>query len=71
MIRKFDTPHDLMSLRESIVVNCAGRVEGVVHDDELVRSKKVSRNAEVREIIGEKDADFCTTVYLTCTKAPR
>jgi len=24
VIRKFDTPHDLMSLPESIVVNCTG-----------------------------------------------
>ena len=40
VIRKFDTPRDLMSLRESIIVNCTGLgSKTLFHDDELVPIK--------------------------------
>ncbi len=40
VIRKFDTPRDLMSLTESIIVNCTGLgSKTLFHDDELVPIK--------------------------------
>ena len=40
VIRKFDTPRDLMSLPESIIINCTGQGSKTLFgDDELVPVK--------------------------------
>ena len=40
MIRKFDTPRDLMSLNESVIVNCTGLgSKTIFNDNKLVPVK--------------------------------
>lgn len=57
VVRKFDTPRDLMSLGESLIVNCTGLGSGGLFGD----SELIPHKGQLTVLIPQPEVDYMTT----------